>query len=127
MWQLFSKGGIIMIPLAICSIVGLIIVVERILFYTRNAWRDKDEREFSLLKQFIRQKNFSEAKTLCVRWNSALGRIAETAISQWETDWNLVERAAQNIGEFELQHYQRGLGIWIQSLPPVHFWACWVR
>lgn len=111
MWQLFSKGGIMMIPLAICSIVGFIIVVERILFYTRNAWRDKDEREFGLLKQLIRQKNFIEAKTLSVRWNSALGRIAETAITQSENDWNLIEKAAQNSGEIELRYFQRGLGI----------------
>jgi len=111
MWQLISKGGVIMIPLAICSIVGSIIVVERILFYTRNAWRDKDEREFFLLKQFIRQINFNEAKALCVRWNSSLSRIAETAINKWETDRNLTERAAQNIGEFELHQFQRGLGI----------------
>lgn len=111
MWQLFIQGGIIAIPLAICSIVGLVIVLERILFYSRNVWRDKDEREFNLLKQFIRQEKINEAKTLNVRWNSALSRIAETAITQWETDRNLIEKAAQNTGEIELQHFQRGLGI----------------
>jgi biopolymer transport protein ExbB len=111
MWQLLIKGGIMSIPLVLCSIASLIIVVERILFYTRNVWRDRDEREFNLLKQFIRQKKLGEAKTLSVRWNSALGRIAETAITQWETDRNLVEKAAQNAGEAELQHFQRGLTI----------------
>jgi biopolymer transport protein ExbB len=111
MGQLLIKGGIMAIPLAICSIVSLVIVVERILFYMRNIWRDKDEREFNLLKQFLRQKKLGEAKTLSIRWNSALGRISETAITQWETDRNLVEKAAQNAGEVELQHFQRGLAI----------------
>lgn len=111
MWQLFDKVGFTAIPLAICSMVSVIIVVERILFYMRNTRRDKDEREFNLLKQFIHQQKINDAKTLTIRWNSALGRIVETAINQWEIDRNMVDKAAQNAGEIELQHFQRGLGI----------------
>lgn len=111
MWQLFDKVGVTAIPLAICSIVSLIIVVERILFYMRNTRRDKDDREFNLVKQFIHQHKINDAKTLTVRWNSALSRIVETAINQWEIDRNMVEKAAQNAGEMELHHFQRGLGI----------------
>ena len=111
MWHLFNKVGIVAIPLVICSMIGLVIVVERILFYMRNARLAKDDRQFNLLKQLIHQQKLTEARTLALRWNSALARIVETVLNQWETGPNPVENAAQHAGENELQHYQRGLGI----------------
>lgn len=111
MWQLLDKVGITAIPLLICSMASVIIVVERILFYIRNARQDKDDRQFNLLKQFIHQQKMNDAKTLTVRWNSALSRVVEAVINQWEIDRDLVEKAAQNAGEIELHHFQRGLNI----------------
>lgn len=111
MWQLFNKVGIVAIPLIICSMISLVIVVERILFYMRNARRDKDDRKFNLLKQFILHRKINDARTMAVTWNSALGRMVEAALNQWEIDRNLVEKAAQNAGEIEMNRFQRGLGI----------------
>ena len=71
MWQFFIKGGIMMIPLAFCSILGLIIVIERILFYSlRN---QTPERAFNLLKLNLNQGKLDEAKDLARELADATG------------------------------------------------------
>jgi biopolymer transport protein ExbB len=109
MWQFFIKGGIMMIPLAFCSILGLIIVIERILFYSlRN---QTPERDFDLLKLNLNQGKLDEAKDLVRDWRTPLGRITERVINQWRTDDSLIEETAQNAGETELRGLQRGLSL----------------
>jgi biopolymer transport protein ExbB len=109
MWQFFLKGGIMMIPLAFCSILGLIIVIERILFYSlRN---QTPERAFKLLKLNLNHGKLDEAKDLATGWRTPLGRITENVINQWEIDSSLIEETAQNAGEVELRGLQRGLGL----------------
>jgi biopolymer transport protein ExbB len=109
MWQFFIKGGIMMVPLAICSILGLIIVIERILFYSiRN---QTPERAFKLLKLNLSHGKIEDAKELASGWQTPLGRITESVITQWETDNSLIEETAQNVGEEELRGLQRGLSL----------------
>jgi biopolymer transport protein ExbB len=109
MWQFFLKGGIMMIPLAFCSILGSIIVIERILFYSlRNK---TPERAFNLLKLNLNHAKLDEAKDLAAAWRTPLGRIIERVINQWQTDDSLIEETAQNAGETELRGLQRGLGL----------------
>jgi biopolymer transport protein ExbB len=109
MWQFFIKGGIMMIPLAVCSILGLIIVIERILFYSfRN---QTSERAFKLLKLNLSQGKLDDAKEMVAGWRTPLGRITESVINQWETDSCLIEETAQNVGEEELRGLQRGLSL----------------
>jgi biopolymer transport protein ExbB len=109
MWQFFIKGGIMMIPLVFCSILGLVIVLERILFY--NFRNQTPERAFKQLKHNLNQGKLDEARYLAASWQTPLGRIAESVINQWQSGGALVEETAQNAGELELQGLQRGLGL----------------
>ncbi|HBF37507.1 MAG TPA: hypothetical protein DDW50_09330 [Firmicutes bacterium] len=109
MWQFFTKGGIIMIPLAFCSILGLIIVVERILYYSLH--NQTSERAFKQLKHHLTQGKLDEAKYLASGWRTPLGRIIESVIKQWQTDSSLIDQTAQSVGEQELRSLQRGLGL----------------
>lgn len=109
MWHFFIKGGIVMVPLTLCSITGLVIIIERLLFYSRGF--EPDQREFNILKQFLGQGRITEAKQLTSRWNCPLGRIISASIKQKESNPSLIENAAQSAGELELKQLQRGLNI----------------
>jgi biopolymer transport protein ExbB len=109
MWEFFVKGGIMMIPLTFCSILGLLIVIERFLFYSiRN---HTSEYAFQQLKHSLNQGKLDEAKYLAASWRTPFGRIIESMLKQWQSDKSLVEETAQNAGELELQGLQRGLGL----------------
>jgi biopolymer transport protein ExbB len=109
MWQFFIKGGIMMIPLGFCSILGFIIVIERILYYSLH--NQTPERAFKQLKHNLNQGKVDEAKYLAAGWRTPLGRIIESVINQYKNDSSLVEQIAQNAGEQELRSLQRGLSL----------------
>ncbi|MGE5583281.1 MAG: MotA/TolQ/ExbB proton channel family protein [Bacillota bacterium] len=109
MWQFFIKGGVVMIPLLFCSILALIIVIERILFYSLH--RSVKENELVLLKRYLNQGKYDEAKELVGDWRNSLGGPVVKILNQWTKDQNLVEQTAQNAGEEELKVLQRGLSL----------------
>lgn len=109
MWHFLIKGGIVMIPLVFCSILGLVIVIERILYYSfRN---QTSEWDFNRLKNSLSQGKLDEAKILAVSWRTPLGRIIESVIEQWRIDSSLADKIAQKAGEQELRSLQRGLSL----------------
>jgi biopolymer transport protein ExbB len=108
MWQFFVKGGLAMYPLAVCSVMALIIIIERILFFSRIP---EDDPEYHTLKKLISQGKLNEAKVLSERLNSAISRVTASAVKQWEADKRLLESVIQSAGERELSHLQRGLSI----------------
>ena len=110
MWQFFIKGGIVMIPLGLCSITSLIIILERILFYTFGG-KKPGEPETGLLKQYLGQGKITEARIRVAQWNSSLGRTVAAALKQWESDPSRLEITVQSAAEMELKSFTRGLNL----------------
>jgi biopolymer transport protein ExbB len=108
MWQFFVKGGIVMYPLAVCSMVGLIIIIERILFFSRAP---QNKHQLMTVKKLLSQGQIAEAQKMALQWNSATGRVAAKAISHWESHGKDMDMVVQSAGEEELNHLQRGLSI----------------
>ena len=110
MWHFFIKGGIVMIPLGLCSIIALIIIIERLFYY--NHYKAQEAREMDLLKLYLSQGKINEAKLLISKCEpSAFSRITDSALKQFETDKELLEPMIETAGETELQGLQRGLGV----------------
>jgi biopolymer transport protein ExbB len=107
-WDFFIKGGIVMIPLLLCSIIGFIIIIERFIFFGRlNDWTDEEIRQFKL---YVRKGKTVEARVLAANWRSPVGRVACAALKQAELDPAHLEEAMQLAGEMETRRLQRGLG-----------------
>lgn len=109
MWEFFTKGGLMMIPLGLCSFAAAIIIIERVLFFY---FTDKDEAEGKEgIIHFLSQGKLDEVKAIILRFKSASVRITEAAIEQTVKDRNLLEPAIQSAGDFEVKRLQRGLGM----------------
>jgi biopolymer transport protein ExbB len=109
MWQFFIKGGIVMIPLLFCSLAGLVVIIERIIFFSRLNTRD--EEEIKLLKFYARQGLWDEARVAAANWSSPVGRVAKTALKQLAFNNAGLEVSVQAAGELEAHRLQRGLGL----------------
>ncbi|HEY8464765.1 MAG TPA: MotA/TolQ/ExbB proton channel family protein [Bacillota bacterium] len=107
MLDFFIKGGVVMIPLLFCSFLAMVIIIERLIFYSRlNKW---EEQEMKLLKLYIGQGRWEDAQAVAADWRSPLGRVAEAALKQYGKG-NL-ELTVQHAGEQEVRRLQRGLGM----------------
>jgi biopolymer transport protein ExbB len=49
MWSFFEEGGILMVPLLLCSLVSVTVIFERIYFWVRFSYRHRDE----ILEEFF--------------------------------------------------------------------------
>lgn len=109
MWEFFVKGGVLMVPLALCSFAAVVIIIERLLFfYITN--RDESEGKAGIL-HFLKQGKFDDVKSIILRLNSGTARIAATAIEQTIKDQNLLETAIEEAGTAEVKRLERGLGM----------------
>jgi biopolymer transport protein ExbB len=108
-WEFFIKGGIVMFPLLLCSVTGLVIVIERIIFF--SCLNQQEDEETRLLKIYVSNGKLAEARAQAVNWRSPVGRVANAALKQCELDRTHLEEAMQLAGEMETHRLQRGLGL----------------
>jgi biopolymer transport protein ExbB len=98
-----------MFPLLFCSILALIIIIERMIFYSRlNEWTDEELRLFKL---YISKGKVDEVRVMATNWRSPVGKVAGIALKQYDLDPTNLEQTMQLAGEMETHRLQRGLGI----------------
>ncbi|MGD8400426.1 MAG: MotA/TolQ/ExbB proton channel family protein [Bacillota bacterium] len=98
-----------MYPLLFCSILALIIIIERIIFFSRlSEWADEELRLFKL---YIGKGKWDEVRVMATKWRSPVGRVVGVAVKQHDLEPDGLEAAMQLAGEMETQRLQRGLGV----------------
>ena len=89
MLQFLYKGGLVMIPLLLCSVTGVIIIIERMIFY--SSFNKEEEQDKKLFKAYVKQGNIAEAIRITEEGNSAFGRIANIALRHYEFKHDTLE------------------------------------
>jgi biopolymer transport protein ExbB len=64
-----------------------------------------------LLKAYLNQGKFAEAKTVTANWNSSFGRIADAMLSHLTLSPKSLEAIVESVGYNELKRFERGLGV----------------
>jgi biopolymer transport protein ExbB len=77
-WFFIAKGGPIMIPIIILSVVALAIILTK--FWTLWRFRSRADTLWQRLSPLVQEGHLSSALRLSQEQNSALGRLFETAI-----------------------------------------------
>lgn len=121
-FSLIVKGGVVMIPLGLCSIIGLAIAVERAISLARNKIIPKGFIE-GLRQKFATgtDANVAEAVRFCEDSVSPVGRIFEAALLCLPMGPTGVEKAIEDAGGREvnkLKRSLRGLSI-VASISPL--------
>ena len=120
-WDFILKGGPMMIPLAICSLVALAVIVERLMSLRRN--RIIPPGFMDSLK--VEMKNASEdharAVDFCRRNGSPIANILAAGIRKLAKPIEVVEKHIQDAGEREmvrLRKYLRLLSV-VAAIAPL--------
>jgi biopolymer transport protein ExbB len=89
--SLITKGGFIMFPILICSVIALTIIIER-LYYFRKTQEDP-ETIFKTLKQLLQDEEDPKALALCKSSPGPVGRLMEAGVHHKDTPtWKLEEK-----------------------------------
>lgn len=107
--EIVIKGGILMIPIFLCSLIAVAVVIERWLFLRKvkiNA------RSFVLhVKSLIIKDKISEAIVLCKRTTAPIAKITKAAVERFNRPRHEIKEAIENAGKIEIYHLEKNLGI----------------
>jgi biopolymer transport protein ExbB len=109
MWELALKGGPIMVPIALCSVIAIYIIFERY-FAIRKSSKD-DPNFMNNIRDFISNGNIDAARSLCKNTQSPIARMIEKGVSRIGKPLSDIEKAIENIGNIEVVKMEKGLSL----------------
>ena len=108
--DLFTKGGVYIFPLILCSIFGLAIFLQK--FHTLQKKKLLPQEFLSSLYEAVKTKGLDETKSLCASNDSAVARIALAAAENSDKSKAEMQEAIETAGKAEAQ----GLEKYIETL-----------
>ncbi len=106
-FSLAFKGGIVMIPLLILSIIAIYIFIERYLAISKAS---KEEYNFmNNIRDFIHDGRIDSAKSLCRNNNTPLSRMISKGITRIGRPLNDINAAIENVGKLEVSKLEKNI------------------
>jgi len=107
--DLIWKGGVIMIPLGILSLISVYLIVERYIFIKRASWTGN--RFLNSVRDVIRTNNLEAVKALCRNANNPQARMLAKGINKIGMPYKDIEDAMENAGRIEVYALEKNLNI----------------
>ena len=107
--ELASKGGWIMIVLAVMSVIAVYIFVDRFIAI-RSAGKD-DKLFMDRIRDYIKNNDISSAINFCRVTNTAAARIIERGISRMGKPAAEIQTAIENTGNLEIAIMEKRLPV----------------
>lgn len=99
MWELIQKGGIIMYPIILLSVIALAVFLERLISLRKEKYVPK--AFYEQLVSLLKKRNINEAVEVCKANKSALARISETIITNTDLPLSRLLEVAEESGRSE--------------------------
>ena len=107
MWEIIQQGGIMMIPISICSLAGIAIIVER-LFALRKKKIIKKEI-INLIDSLKGSEDIRLAKSLCSENPGMFANIIQVGLENINSDSEEISKLIEDQGRQEVHTLERGL------------------
>ncbi len=108
-FELVLKGGLVMIPIALLSILAVYIFVERYLTIRKVSKIDDDF--IPNIRDYVVNGNIAAAQALCTRSDSPIARMIEKGIVRIGKPLRDIEASIENVGKLELFKLERGISL----------------
>ncbi len=107
--SIVARGGWLMLPIFICSLIAVFIIIERFLVLRRARM---DVGQFMLkIKSILHRGDVEGVRSFCSQKESPLAHILKKAISKYEEGWDKVREAIENQGKIEIYNLEKRLNI----------------
>lgn len=107
--DLIMKGGIIMIPMGILSILTLYFFFER--FMTISKASKLDANFMNNIKDYVHNGNMDAAKALCKSTSAPAARMIEKGVSRIGKPIKEIEEAMEGVGKLEINRLEKHLSV----------------
>jgi biopolymer transport protein ExbB len=109
LWEMAEKGGPILIPIGILSVIAVYIFFERLL--TIRSSSKIDLNFMHQIRDFVHNGNIDSAKMLCRNTKTPVARMIEKGINRLGKPVSEIEGAIENVGRLEIYKMEKNLNI----------------
>ncbi len=108
-WALVQRGGYLMYPIGICSLVALWVFIERFWHFRRASI---NAAEFTAgIRNLIRNKRITESITLCTETPGPVAAVLRTALLSHGLARTKIEEAIERAARYELPRLEHNLAV----------------
>lgn len=107
--ELATKGGWIMIVLAVLFAIAVYIFIERFIAVTRATKYGSSFME--RIREYIKEGKVDSAKALCRGNSTPISRMIEKGLSRLGRPLNDINSAIENVGNLEVSQLEKGVSI----------------
>lgn len=105
----FLKGGAIMYPILLCSIIALYIIVERYMALRRA--REIPEGFNRQLREFLRKGDINSAILYAAQYDIPLARVVKAGLQKIHRGYRRVQGAMEDQGRAEMGLLEKHMGV----------------
>ncbi|MEI6815967.1 MAG: MotA/TolQ/ExbB proton channel family protein [Bacteroidota bacterium] len=109
LWDLASKGGWVMVPILLLSLISIYFIIERLAVIMKM--RKLEPGFMSNIKNFILSGNVAAARELCKNSSSPEARMIDKGLSRIGKPIAEVEKALEAVGKQEVYRLEKNLNI----------------
>jgi biopolymer transport protein ExbB len=109
LWDLILKGGVIMIPILICSLLAVYFFIERYIALHKAGKSDKNFMNH--ISTLVSDLKLDAAKTMCKTTNTPVSRMVEKGLDRIGRPINDIERSIESVGKYEVSKLERNMKI----------------
>lgn len=109
LWQLLLKGGVIMIPIFICSLLAVYFFIERYIAIKKAS--KSDNNFMNNVSHLVSGMKLDEAKAISRTTNTPVSRMVEKGLDRIGRPINDIERSIESVGKYEVSKLERNMKI----------------
>jgi biopolymer transport protein ExbB len=109
LWDIFQRGGPLMIPLACLLVLAIFFFIERLMAINKAS--KVDDNFMNIIRDQIVSGNVAAARSLAKNTNNAVARIIDKGLQRIGKPIEAIERSMENIGKLELYKMERNVSI----------------
>lgn len=107
MFEIVKSGGIMMVPIILCSIIAAAIILERL--WTLQKGRVVPPELTEKVWRWIESGQLQDKHILALRQNSPLGKILAAGLANRHRDRNIIKESIEDTGRHVLHELERYL------------------
>lgn len=109
LFDIFLKGGLLMWPILVCSVIGLAVVIDR--YTVLRKTRINVPAFMVRIRGMIKKKDISGAISHCMQEKSPVANIVRKGLKKYKLGHARVKEAIENAGRQEVSKLEKGLTI----------------
>ena len=109
MLELFERGGIMMYPLALASVIALTIIIERFLSLRRK--KIIIPEIITVIEQFSTYEDVQLARNICSKYDGPLSNLIKLGLNNKDLDRKEIRELIEDQGRQEIRQLERGMTI----------------